>query len=637
MESNNTINTLSIEYTSNDFIPSYKSGYFLESIERIKKIDYLPIRGAEKVRFSDDEWNLKSLLGDDIPNKSLGNFIFTSFPDNFKELMKMFTYWTLSENRKKKLTTFRNELYIYNKIFTYLNENYLEIKSINPIIISDILKIEEDKGLAYSTLVILVCCLKQFLNFYSTHISYFDIDSSIKKIDNITKKLRILIKNDEERKYKDIPNDYFNKFLSCCIKIMDSKDFHIDMRCYAATFVLLSQTGFRNSQICKLKVNKIIIKTIEDMDDKAIFLKYPPLKERDVTLNESDWPETILNEIAYKAYIFLEKLYKKRRLELKIDYLICPTRCKSFPLIPNTLGENLIKFVVKMGPKIGAVNCAVKYPNLKYVTFGSFKKQSSISENTIKTKYNNYKDNDTISYPTCHQFRVHLCTDLYYQGVPLNFIQRYMNHLTEEMTDYYIRREKYSKKEDTFANAVLTTIVKDGVKPLGSGSNKLIHKIDEFIKNGKFNINTDIDTIISELKSSMPIKEKLGGICIKSGLKRPCNTDASTDEFYCAYGVCPNHFHLFYMADVSYDKCKKLFKSMKYNQDNDFRKQASHERNKLINVAKNSLLPELEQLKEEIDKKGSRYIKENYPQITQIIDNLDGTFKEVEEWIQLKK
>ena len=44
-----------------------------------------------------------------------------------------------------------------------------------------------------------------------------------------------------------------------------------------------------------------------------------------------------------------------------------------------------------------------------------------------------------IYYVTFHQYRVILATILYNKGFHLDFIRQHMNHLTEEMTQHYIR------------------------------------------------------------------------------------------------------------------------------------------------------------------------------------------------------
>ena len=50
-----------------------------------------------------------------------------------------------------------------------------------------------------------------------------------------------------------------------------------------------------------------------------------------------------------------------------------------------------------------------------------------------------------IYYVTFHQYRVVLATILYNRGYHLDFIRQHMNHLTEEMTNHYIRLEEMEK------------------------------------------------------------------------------------------------------------------------------------------------------------------------------------------------
>ena len=131
-----------------------------------------------------------------------------------------------------------------------------------------------------------------------------------------------------------------------------------------------------------------------------------------------------------------------------------------------------------------------------------------------------------------------------------------------------------------------------------------------------------------------PIRAKLGGICIKSSMLRDCNKDAKTDEFFCAYGVCSNHFHVFYMADITYERYLTLKNTYTYNKNNNFLRQAEKEKFKILNTIKDSLLPELDEVKNEVLSKGEEAIKENYPQLTFIIENFDIIYKEVISWIK---
>nr|WP_243240012.1 tyrosine-type recombinase/integrase [Romboutsia sp. 1001285H_161024_C4] len=289
----------------------------------------------------------------------------------------------------------------------------------------------------------------------------------------------------------------------------------------------------------------------------------------------------------------------------------------------------MLSLIIKVGYDIGAVNTNDDYPELNTISIGEFKEKYRIS----KEIYSSYSDDDVISYPTSHQFRVHLCTFLYHKSVPLAFIQKYMNHLTEEMTDYYVRGKDSSKQDSEFADKMLEVMIGEETKPLGSGSDDLMFKINQFIENGKFNVVEDLDKIISILKGKIPIRQKTGGMCIKSASGRECTVDGQSDAIYCAYGICPNHFHLYIMADITYNECKNLIGIIEYNKAEGYLRQANKELNKLQSAINKSLKPEIEQLEDTIAKKGVDWVKEKHENLIPIIDKLDEIKKEMDKWI----
>ena len=209
----------------------------------------------------------------------------------------------------------------------------------------------------------------------------------------------------------------------------------------------------------------------------------------------------------------------------------------------------------------------------------------------------------TLTYPSNHQFRVHVCTELYNKGVPLKYIQKFMAHLSSDMEGYYVRPTKKDPQEDmNFSLTTLEKIVTGEIKPLG-GDSGLSEKIQEFIEANKYNVKTDLKEICNELAQKIPIRQKTGGVCIKSSMLRECSKDAKTNEFYCAYGVCPNIFHFYYMADVSYRQTKELAETITINRERGLLKQVQKELNMLNTILHSKLLPELDELKSVISEK----------------------------------
>ncbi len=164
------------------------------------------------------------------------------------------------------------------------------------------------------------------------------------------------------------------------------------------------------------------------------------------------------------------------------------------------------------------------------------------------------------------------------------------------------------------------------------GSNGLSQKIQEFVTENNYNVEKDIKTICEKLAAKIPIRQKSGGVCIKSSMLRECSKDAKTNEFYCAYGVCPNIFHFYYMADVSYRQTLELVETIHINKSRGHLRQAQKEINMLNTIITNKLLPELNELKVMIIKKGVLPVLEEHPDLRDIIENLDTIYEEVNTW-----
>ena len=621
-----------IEYTDEKFIPTNfdELGTFFHIFEEIKKDDRLPLKRVN-AKYSDTSWCLAGLTNKYEHHIGRVTLNFENIPEPFLDAFKAFVYWRLTDNRKMDIFTLKGgAINPLRRYFKYLDSIYSRtIEAIDTVTIKKYIEEMHNGGYSIKTIKEYTTPIRDFYEFYNANMTSADLSHVVKFLKKAVTVISPMVKASvEARKYPNIPAEYYNKFISTCIKLMDSEDIDVEDRCMAAMIVIASQTGLRTSQLCELKANDVKELSMDKDTPKTVHFMNFNIKKREA--HDGERAKTLLNELGYRAYKLIEALHEENRTNRNVDWLFCPNNAVTVPFTVNAFTLRYRKFILRYCEDLGAINVADKYPELEFNTF----------EHAIKNKFttkafaNKYKGTDTISHPQIHQFRVHLCTDLYFKQIPLAFIKNYMNHLSEDMTDYYVRKPEYDKQKDEYANAVLKTIIEDEVTPLGTGSDKFMVKIKEFIDEGDLNVEKDIDTIISKLKKKIPIKEKYGGICIKSNQKRECRYDSKGDEFYCAYGACPNHFHLYYMADISYNKCKNLEKTFSYNKENGFVKQAQREKNKLVYVAKNSLHPELEQLKSQISKKGSEWIKEKYPNLISIIDNLELIERDVKLWME---
>lgn len=111
--------------------------------------------------------------------------------------------------------------------------------------------------------------------------------------------------------------------------------------------------------------------------------------------------------------------------------------------------------------------------------------------------------------------------------------------------------------------------------------------------------------------------------------------DRKKNEFFCAYSVCPNIFHFYYMVGVSLRQTKELVASIELNKTRNHQKQAQNEINMLSTIIRKRVMPELQELERMISIKGTDSIIESYPDLEEIVLNLNQINAEVNAWKQL--
>ena len=126
-----------------------------------------------------------------------------------------------------------------------------------------------------------------------------------------------------------------------------------------------------------------------------------------------------------------------------------------------------------------------------------------------------------------------------------------------------------------------------------------------------------------------------GGFCVKSAPGRVCEYDAAVDEFFCAYGMCPNQCHFFFNLSYYYDKFLDLKKTYLHNIENGHRIMAEKELYKLKYIILHKIEPELKELKTELELKGSEKLLEIHNDLSYIINNLSVVEEDIEKWKNL--
>jgi hypothetical protein len=240
----------------------------------------------------------------------------------------------------------------------------------------------------------------------------------------------------------------------------------------------------------------------------------------------------------------------------------------------------------------------------------------------------------TLYLPDTRQYRVHISTTLYNKGISLVYIQKYMGHLSEYMLGYYVRPRDTYQENVEYSERVIKEIAGDDLTPLGNGliGEEIKANIKQFIQNNGFNVNTDVKAIVQVLGDKVVIRGKTGGVCIKTSLM-PCSKDARSNEMMCAYNLCPNLFHFYYMIDVTYMNFQTLQDTYTEAKESGHSKAAQKELHKLKEVIRRRLEPEMKALENEIKRKGTDDILIQYPTLSDIVQNKDDIKEEMKLWL----
>lgn len=605
---------------TDDYTPEVLNGISTNRIfESIRKLDKIPLKKVD-ITFSSDIWDLHSAVLERVPQRK-SIYKFEQIPADFKDEAKFFILLLLWQGNNKIQSIYRT-LGELKKFFQYLSTN--NISSLNYVSFKTIKSFIEEtkKQVTPSTLEQYKSCICRLFEFHSQNFSPLEFTPIYKYLNNYDS--NACLAQREANKWELIPEDYFNRLISCLSQVMDNENAPIDERGIASMVLLLARTGIRQGDLRDCPIDALKSTTILNDTQTAHYLKYETTKNQrgDRTKREV---YSIMDNTAVRAYNVLTAIYHKRRSEIGSNLLFVPLKVRTLPVTENTIDRMLSAFLLKYGKEVDCINVAEKYPGLRAQLIKPYIDRH-ITTIDIMSKYS---PNDILSIPRPHQFRVNLCNELYEKGTPELFIQMHMTHLHREITTHYIRPKKDIKKEQEYAESVMKMIVTNNVTVLGDNKDELIRKIKKFVAHSNLNIERDLDTIVAKLIKKMPVRAKAGGICIKSGPIRDCSKNDISDEIFCSYGMCPNNFHVYYMADISYNKYLTVLETIKFNKANNFPKAVEKETNKLKWLIQKYLLPEVEELKKEIANQGADKIKKLHPQLTFLVDNVDSIYEEI--------
>ena len=617
-----------IEISLTPEVETYRSGLMPKNqiLNTFKRLDKLPFSNVN-IKFSDNIWDFTKLLNLPISKDKLS---FSFNPKSaFCEIEKLYV---LNEILKKttKLRVLKEKYSIISKALDYFEENgYVEFSKIpKTLIIRYYDGIE--KTCSYNTVCAYKGRLLLFLEFYER--TFEEIaDKSIKKYlqDRNTAKLNSI---KAANKTPEVPVDYFPIFIEGVKSVMRNETEDPEDRITAACIILYSQIGFRTSELFTVKTNCVHSVYSPDKNKPLYYMDFTSFKHGHGE-NGGTNAHTYMNELSLEAYNILLNLCSKARQKLNSDCLMVGKLQKNKAMTSQIFNERYRKFCLRHWRDLQNLNIGDDYEDLNSFEVSKFIFMGSDGYMTYDPNSDWAKDlksTDRIYFPEIRQFRVSVCTSLYRQQIPLHYIRKHMNHLSEDMAAYYIRPQKNIEKE--YSETIYRAVFKDGSKMLGQNADAFVQKISDFIAANNYNIQDNTEEVITAIANKFPLRSKVGGMCIRCGEVIPCASNNPTDSIYCAFGMCQNHCHMFFMADISYDEYLRHKDVLEFNEKKGFKKAYQKELHKMQYIVENSLLPELNMLGEEIEKHGAEEILEKYPQLTYIIKHYSEIKEEVSKW-----
>jgi len=180
------------------------------------------------------------------------------------------------------------------------------------------------------------------------------------------------------------------------------------------------------------------------------------------------------------------------------------------------------------------------------------------------------------------------------------------------------------------AKKILADIASKKFVLIGEDASSITTAIDLFIKENKFNIYEDLDKIAKELADKVPVRPRSEGYCIKSSFGRKC----PVNEFACAMDECPNFCTSYHFSKISYEKYRNWLEAMTINQKSGFLHEADRQRVRLIKLIEKRLIPELLELRNEINNNGIDFVLLEVQGIDDIAINIEKIIMEVEACLQ---
>lgn len=590
-------------------VPSY-----IVAVQNV--IGSLPIKD-QRIHFSDDVWDFNPYFPN--RNTSSNRIIFVNIYESIKDYCKLFVLHAILGSTKISTANLRSGY--ASSILNAIMKNTVH-DSIYLITTKDIDDEINNRNITHGAKHNYYESLYQLLNFIKKNykISLLVNLETIKKHGVEEKKLSKL--ETEECKLPNIPDEYFRIIVNTSISIMRNSSAEYNTRATACEIVMLSQLGLRIDDLLALKTTDLLSTVLPKSGLTAYYIHYKSEKPSKPHAPELEF-NMFSSKLCTEAFNILlsirtQCIYAKQNDFLYILNPVVNSK-NEFPVLDTRFNNEYMRLLWKNVPDA----CLQRWEGIlprKYL---------------IKTEH--WKKIFVQAYfPDTRQFRVYLCTALYVHRIPLAVIQDMMGQLSEALRGYYVREKGHYFENIELFKQSITDMVGEDYTPIGSKyAAKFKQKIEDFLVKNNLNIYDNIDDVIKAFGGEAIIRAKVGGVCINSGVM-PCAQENQTNDLYCLYNICPNIFTFFYMVDITYIDFRTSQKVYLSDLDEGCTIEAQKELYKLLSLCKHRLIPQLDELDKEIERRGKEEIIKKYPTLEEIILSEADIRKEIEIWMKEK-
>jgi len=587
----------------------------IEGFLNLAKLQEINIAGKD-IDFFGEVWDFSEFAK---KTQAKAHYIFR-FSEDINELndyydivLRLFLFYSITEKGIGKTSIHQTFMDVKNALKCFYKLNLYNLRNLT---VSDLKEFIERESCIYTTRYKNKVSLKHFLSSYSLIIENIydsEINSYLNDVD------RSLVKAiTEENKTPLLPSAFFNQLELVLNRTFYSETHCLKERMVCGLILIDMQTGLRPSELVNLEKNSLSIWSFEGK--KVGTLSYSSAKGRGQKEHQCSTIATTKTIEVFKKLVELD-LGKSHKLlvfdedgkRIKHENFqshlrkICIDNCVELGIINQSSPEKF-KFSLSVTKTMHNGICKIKPPSFLKLT-------------------------DTLSIPSMTQFRVYFASEWRERGVNDREISSMLGHSSYEMWGYYARSAREIEEEKVKVNAFLSDMIDNTATVLGEKGEAFQKKIDEFLIENNYNTKRNVEEIIVDIKKIVEIRVKNLGYCVRSNSKRTCEYDSNTDDFICSYGFCSNHCHTYYTSPITYSLFCEVIRIIEYNKENGFLRQVEREMKKLKSIIILELMPELDDLKLQIQKQTETEILRRHPEIENIVRNMDSIYLEIKKWI----